>query len=454
MKESPAVIADLRAVKELVAHNQLGRALDQLMDLLEEQREEEAYDQCVALYRRLHAREEKKHLGLVTTENFEVEINNVGYAMLRLCTQQIRRLETAPVNKAAGIAVGDLTAAPAAGSGSAAATPDMQDLLRRGIERYAADDYAGAVGAFEEVLEKDARSAVAAFYLGVIREEIGDYEGAVAFYNRAVEADPNYAEAYNNRGVIALLADDYDAALRDLNRALELNPKLHIAYLNRASVFVNLEAYAPALEDLDRCARSGTSLAGVFRLRSLTRLNLGDYAGAIDDADRGIRLNPGDFYYYFSKGTALINLGRYLEAAPQFEQALAHNPGHVDSLRLRAMSNCMIEDWSAARRDLDALLATHPDDDQGRYWLGFLFQQTGDPAAAVREYSRAIEINPYNKTAYFNRGLVAFQHGRYEEALRDFRTAQELDPQWELVPPYIRQAEEKLQGGFWKKWFG
>lgn len=447
MEDRQTLVDQLHAVKGQIARNDLDQALDQLMDLLQA-RDDEAYDECVTIYRRYHSADKEHRLQLISYENYQIAINNVSYGLLRLCTQQIRQLESTPSHRSAGIAVGDVET-PSAGA------PGVSLLTLSGIEKYQAKDYAGAVADLESALEKDKGEAHAAFFLGVIREQIGDSDGARQFYDRAISANPNHAEAINNRGVLSLLEDDYQGALQDINRALELNPKLYLAYLNRASVFVHLEEYELALDDLNQCARSGTSLPEVLRLRSLTKLNLGDNQGAIEDAERGIKLDPGDFYNYFSKGTALVNLDRYREAITLFDEALDRNPGHYESLRLRASARCMIEDWAAARRDLEALLAALPDDDQGHFWLGFLFQQTGDPASAIRKYSEAIQANPHNKTAYFNRGLIALQHGRNEEALRDFRMARDLAPDWELVKPYLEQAEQKVQGGgFWKKLFG
>ncbi|MBK8653075.1 MAG: hypothetical protein IPN20_04020 [Haliscomenobacter sp.] len=43
-----------------------------------------------------------------------------------------------------------------------------------------------------------------------------------------------------------------------------------------------------------------------------------------------------------------------------------------------------------------------------------------------------------------------------DEALSDFRTAQQLDPDWEIVPPLIQEAQNKLGGGgmfgVFRKW--
>lgn len=53
--------------------------------------------------------------------------------------------------------------------------------------------------------------------------------------------------------------------------------------------------------------------------------------------------------------------------------------------------------------------------------------------AAYREFSRAIAINGENPTAFVNRGIVLRDMKRYEEAQKDFLTAQSFDPQNALI---------------------
>ena len=64
---------------------------------------------------------------------------------------------------------------------------------------------------------------------------------------------------------------------------------------------------------------------------------------------------------------------------------------------------------------------------------GIASYQKRDLDAAYREFSRAIAINGENPTAFVNRGIVLREMKRYEEAQKDFLTAQSFDPQNALI---------------------
>ncbi|UZD43773.1 tetratricopeptide repeat protein [Selenomonas sputigena] len=64
---------------------------------------------------------------------------------------------------------------------------------------------------------------------------------------------------------------------------------------------------------------------------------------------------------------------------------------------------------------------------------GIASYQKRDLDAAYREFSKAIAINGENPTAFVNRGIVLREMKRYEEAQKDFLTAQSFDPQNALI---------------------
>ena len=83
--------------------------------------------------------------------------------------------------------------------------------------------------------------------------------------------------------------------------------------------------------------------------------------------------------------------------------------------------------WSAVLFGLVVLLAGCQ---TARHYLdrGVRLEQSGDPEAAVKAYTRAIELEPGDALAYFNRGCAASKLGRMESAVADFSEALELDP--------------------------
>uniref|UniRef100_A0A8D0EX72 Tetratricopeptide repeat domain 32 n=1 Tax=Strix occidentalis caurina TaxID=311401 RepID=A0A8D0EX72_STROC len=73
-------------------------------------------------------------------------------------------------------------------------------------------------------------------------------------------------------------------------------------------------------------------------------------------------------------------------------------------------------------------------------------------AAAMEDYTAAIECQPAFEVPYYNRGLVLYRLGCFDEAIRDFRKVLELNPQFEDAALSLKQAildkEEKQRRGY------
>ena len=66
----------------------------------------------------------------------------------------------------------------------------------------------------------------------------------------------------------------------------------------------------------------------------------------------------------------------------------------------------------------------------GRSELGFLAFQSGEIAAAEKEYQLAISLNPHYAEAKNNLGSIYGQQGNYQEAERLLRHAIEDNPDY------------------------
>ncbi|XP_057287774.1 tetratricopeptide repeat protein 32 [Pezoporus wallicus] len=73
-------------------------------------------------------------------------------------------------------------------------------------------------------------------------------------------------------------------------------------------------------------------------------------------------------------------------------------------------------------------------------------------AAAMEDYTAAIECQPGFEVPYYNRGLVLYRLGCFDDAMKDFRKVLELNPQFEDAALGLKQAildkEEKQKRGY------
>ena len=61
---------------------------------------------------------------------------------------------------------------------------------------------------------------------------------------------------------------------------------------------------------------------------------------------------------------------------------------------------------------------------------------------AVRSYKRALELNPQNASAHCNLGYVLMQQGKLDDAIREFQKTLEIDPDMPQGKADLHQASQ------------
>ncbi|MBW5398273.1 tetratricopeptide repeat protein, partial [Brachyspira pilosicoli] len=62
---------------------------------------------------------------------------------------------------------------------------------------------------------------------------------------------------------------------------------------------------------------------------------------------------------------------------------------------------------------------------------------------AIKDYDKAIELNPNNGAFYNNRGVSKENLEEYNEALKDYKKALELDPNYDIARENIKEIQDK-----------
>ena len=74
--------------------------------------------------------------------------------------------------------------------------------------------------------------------------------------------------------------------------------------------------------------------------------------------------------------------------------------------------------------------------------LGSAYRDLGDDKDALESYNAAIDMNPYQANAYFGRAVLYRKQGKLSEAIRDFSKAVELQP---TAQGYVRLGQVLAQ---------
>ncbi len=176
------------------------------------------------------------------------------------------------------------------------------------------------------------------------------------------------------------------------------------------------------------------------------------YRDAGDAFGRATALQPRSPLPWFYRGVCLMLEGRFDVAEGEFTHTLQLRPGLRSALLNRAICRKHQKRWSDAIGDLDRLLAHDPANIRGLLLRAECFAEEGEPARAEADRSRARTIAPRDAEGFLARGDLLVD-GDPAAAIRDYRKAitmnSNLQDAWQnLAHAYsdiLHQPDEALK---------
>ncbi len=143
-------------------------------------------------------------------------------------------------------------------------------------------------------------------------------------------------------------------------------------------------------------------------------------------------INKNIKYYnaYVEKQRALHNLKRYDEALVVINTALKLFPDEIILIGTRGIEKIYLGDLTGALTDLNQAIESDKLDSTkiatAYRFRGNLYIEKDNFDQAIMDYTRAIEYDPKDELALYNRALCYQEKGLKDKACEDFRKAAEL----------------------------
>ena len=207
-----------------------------------------------------------------------------------------------------------------------------EPLINQARERFALQDYYGAVHLLLEIVESGRSFADCHHLLGLCYAMLGQPQRALEHFGHALELNPRYIEAHIHRGILLNdlgRTDEAEAAFR--NAAAHNTPHdsgfpAHVAanlanhHAQLAAAYAESGALKDAIEQYRRAVDLGPNFADLRYKLARALLESGDVLGAREELERVARDRPN-----FVDALASLGLARYLSGDPSGAQAVWHD---------------------------------------------------------------------------------------------------------------------------------
>ncbi len=272
-----------------------------------------------------------------------------------------------------------------------------------------------------------------------------EYNAALLVFNGLLSEHGDDPEVLFNLAATYVMLNRVEEAKRTFERLLQHQPKNLLAHFNLSNIYERRGDLSRAIEHLeiiDRLDVKGpvTQVArerlGILRGRQA--MQNGQWRVALEHFRTVVEMNPKNQEAWFNLAATHLRLGDREKGEAAFLKVLELNPdNHSARLNLAAfyLSVGQID------RAIEQLRYVIEHDQRGRYrkeavarlntvhtTLAEQKLRAGQIEESLKEYEKALAVDPGNIRALFNKGVILAQQKRLDEALETFGKVVQLDP--------------------------
>jgi len=248
------------------------------------------------------------------------------------------------------------------------------------------------------------------------------WQNSDTLWTDQIAKHPENSEGYKNMGgylvekgkydVDPNEKSDYERALVNFNIAIPLKPDDPKMYSNRGNIYGLKQKFDSALNDYSM----------------------------------SLKFDPNNYEAYLNRGITFSLMKNYDSALMDFNKVLLLNHDHdiVEKvLNIRAYTYINAGRYKDAITEYDLMIKQNPNKPDLYFLKGYAAFKSGDLEGSLTNNSKAIELKPDYKEAFFNRSQTYNYLQKYKEALEDAQKAKSLG--YQMDTNYISQLQKMVK---------
>ncbi len=271
----------------------------------------------------------------------------------------------------------------------------------------------------------------------------GETDRAVAEGERAVAANPERADAYFFLGTAYEAREDWAKAADAYKSATDRNPQDFQSFLNWARTLLRQDLYSSSIDVSNQAITLRPSDPQPYRWRAESQLALGNADGALSSLGDAVRLGPNDPFALALTARAYTTKGDEQSALDYANQSFKARP--QDATGQLALGDIYLT-WGQASEAIQAfgtateLASTDYDVALALTGEARAYMLSGDTQHAMQYFAQATQRDPNAGEPHLYLGTLYTQANAGDDALREYRSAVALRPNWPLALYYVGKA--------------
>ncbi|WP_182300881.1 tetratricopeptide repeat protein [Cohnella cholangitidis] len=253
---------------------------------------------------------------------------------------------------------------------------------------------------------------VVRFWLTDALREAGRAEEARMENEELTEIEPDDPLNWKQRAEISIDAERYQDAEDAYSRALQLEESADF-YMRRSYSRYMEDRFEEAMLDIQATVKLDESLLKesktAYALGELY-VGMGNWELAEAEYSRALALEPDNPVIYERRARTRFADNRLADALEDCNRGLQIDIMNARLTWLRGLIQYRLDDHEAALVDSLAYAELLPEDSQGHYNLGLIYNHLDRYDEAIASFTKVIELNPFEAQAYLERASILYHH--------------------------------------------
>lgn len=295
--------------------------------------------------------------------------------------------------------------------------------------------------------------------------------------NSQIENDPENPNLLYERSKLFYNQKLLDKAMDDITKALSIDSNQSIFYLHYSDVLYAVNKISEAKKAIEKSLQLDPKSRDANAKMGELHYYLKDYSVAFKYLDEALRIDPYYAKVYFIKGMCFKENGDTTLAISSFRTCIEQDPDYFHAYMqlgniMADQDNPMAIDYYTNALRVNGTMI------EAYYGLAFFYQEHGQPDKAIEVYNDLLDIDPRNAptkhnigytylfklndpgkaipyftdallddqkmvNAYYHRGYAYEKTGKRDLAIKDYKKAVELAPEFDLPNERLRKLGAK-----------
>ncbi len=267
-------------------------------------------------------------------------------------------------------------------------------------------------------------TALAGAYLS-----LENYDESITLFRKVIKKQPRNASAYANIGLAYGGKGLWKKEVANYRKAISLNPKDPVIHFNLATAYEKKKSYRNAAAEYRAVLKINPD--DTDAMNGLATCYLGDkkYSSAIKLYEKIVKISSKNSSVYAGLGFAYGQTKKYKQATKNYEKALkyGYHPT-LEELNVLAGYYLKNKDYSSAIKTYEKMSKLAPKKAEIYSGLAHIYSLKGNTDKEIEYYKKSLGLDQEDYMAYLNLAGAYERKKMYEDALREYTSAYQLNP--------------------------